>query len=83
MAINPETRTESKTQTYALGALGGAFVGMIAAYLYSRAREEERGGGGEVQPLQVGQMITIGLALLGLIRQITEMGRPTTAKRRR
>lgn len=83
MTTNLQSGNESKAQTYALGAMVGAMVGMVAAYLYSRAVEEERGSGGEVQPLQVGQLITIGLALLGIVRQITEMGRPTSGRKRR
>lgn len=83
MTTNLQNITESKAQTYALGALAGALVGMTAAYLYSRAVEEERGSGGQVQPLQVGQLITIGLAVLGIVRQITEMGRPSSGRKRR
>ena len=64
-------------------ALAGALVGTVAAYLYAKAVDEERGSGGEVQPLQVGQLIAIGLAVLGIVRQITEMGRPSGGKRRR
>lgn len=83
MTTQLQNVTEGKAQTYALGALAGALVGMVAAYLYSRAVEEERGSGGEVQPLQVGQLLAIGLALLGIVRQITEMGRPSGGKKRR
>jgi hypothetical protein len=83
MTTNLE-KSESKTATYVLGAIAGAFVGIVASYLYQRAVDEERTTtGGEVQKLQVGQLITIGLALLGIVRQITEMGRPSASKRRR
>ncbi len=83
MTTNLQSGTENKAQTYALGAMVGALLGMVAAYLYARAAEEERLGGGDVRPLQVGQIITIGLAVLGIVRQITEMGRPSAGKKRR
>ncbi|MCC6612099.1 MAG: hypothetical protein IT320_01410 [Anaerolineae bacterium] len=75
--------TSSQTQTYALGAVLGAVAGLLAAMLYSRAAEEERRAGGEPQGMQAGQMITIALALLGIIRQVAEMGRPDGKKGRR
>jgi H+/Cl- antiporter ClcA len=77
------TTTNSQTQTYVLGAVLGAIAGLLAAVLYARANEEERLAGGQPQKLQTGQMITLGLALLGIIRQIAEMGRPDTKKGRR
>jgi hypothetical protein len=68
--------------SYVIGAALGAAVGLMATILYSRAAEEERLAGGEPQRLQVAQMITLGLALLGVLRQITEMGRPTARRRK-
>ena len=70
----------AKPQTLVIGVVAGAIFGLIAAVLYSRASEEERRSGGEIQPLQVGQIIALALASLGLIRQITEMGRPRKAR---
>jgi len=76
-SVNPQTRI------YALGVILGAVAGLVAAMLYARAAEEERRAGGEPQGLQTGQMITIGLALLGIIRQVAEMGRPDAKKGKR
>jgi hypothetical protein len=72
--------TQWKTQTYTLGALFGALFGFLAAYLYARAAEEEAGRGGKPKPPGTGEMIGLGLAALGLIRQISEMGRPPKKK---
>ncbi len=77
-----EIKSSARPQTLLLGALAGAAFGLLAAMLYSRASEEERRSGGEVQPLQVGQIIAIALASLGLIRQITEMGHPRKTRGR-
>lgn len=71
-----------KTSTYLIGIVFGALTGLFAAVLYSRAAEEERRSGGEPQALQTGQIITLGLALLGVIRQVADMGHPGGKKRR-
>ena len=75
--------TDTKTQTYALGTIAGAVLGLLASYLYARATEEERLAGNEIQPLQVGQLLALGLAVLGIIRQISEMGRPSVGRKAR
>jgi hypothetical protein len=76
-------KADTKTQTYFLGTVAGAALGLLASYLYSRANEEERLAGNEVQPLQVGQLLALWLAVLGIIRQISEMGRPSVGRKGR
>ena len=67
-----------KPQTYTMGAIVGAILGFMAAYLYSRAAEEDaQRSGGKPKPIGTGEMITLGLAALGLIRQIAELGKPS------
>lgn len=66
-----------RTRTYTLGALGGALFGFLAAYLYSRAAGEDADRmGGKPRSLGTGEIIGIGLAILALIRQISELGTP-------
>ncbi len=66
-----------KPQTYTVGAIMGAVFGFLAAYFYARAAEEEaQRTGGQPKPIGTGEMLGLGLAALGLIRQITEMGKP-------
>ena len=62
--------TEHKSQTYFVGSLLGLAVGFLAAYFYVRAAEESDNAEG----LKATDFVKIGLALLGLVRQITEMG---------
>jgi ABC-type proline/glycine betaine transport system permease subunit len=76
-------KNESHVATYGVGMLVGALIGIVAAYLYARAVDESRIDGDEIKPLQVGQLIALALAVLGLVRQIAEMGRPVVKKARR
>jgi NhaP-type Na+/H+ or K+/H+ antiporter len=78
-----QVKPDEKTSNYLIGALIGAVVGLLASYLYGRAKDEERNEGNDVKPMQVGQMLAIGLALLGVVRQISEAGHPSAGKRSR
>jgi hypothetical protein len=65
-----------KTRTYATGASVGLVLGMLAAYLFARAAEEEADrNGGKPEKIGTMQLISIGLATLTLIRQIAELGK--------
>lgn len=50
-----------------LGAAVGLGVGLLSAYLYTRAAEENGG-----KTLSMGQLIKLGLVIVGAVRQITE-----------
>jgi len=74
---NTEQVNNWKTSAYVIGALIGAALGFLSAYLYAQAADEEVARtGGEAPKLSTGQMIALGLTILGLIRQISEAGRP-------
>ncbi len=65
-----------KKKTYLNGTLAGAFLGLIGAYLFARAAEEDSDRmAGQPTRLQTGQLLSIMLAILALIRQITESGK--------
>lgn len=67
----PQT-TNWKTQVYTISGLTGVVVGLLAAYFYVRATEEN----GALAPKRLKTMDMIGLAvtLLSIVRQITDLG---------
>lgn len=70
-------------QNYMRGSLIGLTFGVLAAYLYNRAAEEDaERNGGKPAPVQTMQLISLTLAALGLIRQIAELGKsPKSSKK--
>ena len=68
---------ERKARIIVAGAALGAALGLLSSYLYTRAAEEndnpEAGGLGSVS---TGQALAVVLAILGLVRQIAELGKP-------
>lgn len=79
--ISRQNELPSRQQTLLLGGLLGAVFGLLAAYFYSRANEEEARSSGQVKRASTGEMLGLGLAALGIVRQIAEMGRSPTRKR--
>ncbi len=73
--MNDQNETNWKLRTYGMGLLGGTVFGLIAAYLYARAAEEDVAQGGKPQQLSTAQLIGLALTTLGLIRQIAESGK--------
>lgn len=71
---NQENAPNWKSQTYAVGALIGASLGFMSAYLFTR--EAENDGNDEERP-EVPPTVLLGIALsaLSLIRQIAETAR--------
>ncbi|MBZ0304143.1 MAG: hypothetical protein K8J31_30690 [Anaerolineae bacterium] len=66
-----------KTRAYVVGVLTGAIFGLLSAYLYSRAAEENAAQtGGKPQQIPTWTMITMAGSALALARQIAEAGKP-------
>ena len=69
--------TEQRTRNLMLGVGMGAICGLIASYLYSRAAEEhDDSDTGAVRSISTGQWLAVLLAVLGVIRQVAELGKP-------
>ncbi|MFO7322857.1 MAG: hypothetical protein DIU68_014095 [Chloroflexota bacterium] len=72
-----------RTKALLLGAVVGAAFGVLSGYLYTRAAEEDVSRLGHAQRISTGEILGLGLALLGIIRQVTEMGKgPDRSKKR-
>ena len=75
-----EDNTEStgmnwKTQLIVFGVAAGALVGAGAAYLYVRSVEAEQGGAALApRPVKPVAAVSVGLTILGLLRQIAGLG---------
>lgn len=64
--------TNGKMQTYIIGGLVGLVLGLLTAYFFARVSEEN----GEVGVSRLSTIDTLKLAVsvLGVMRQITDMG---------
>lgn len=73
---------ERKARIIVIGAGLGALLGLISSYLYAKAAEEN--GAGEAGPgasISTGQLLAVLLTMLGLVRQIAELGKPNDDKK--
>jgi hypothetical protein len=76
MANNKSLQTtDPKPQVYMVGGIVGLIAGVLAAYLYARAAQEEISRNGEAPRIQTMQLIGLLLAGMGLLRQIAELGK--------
>jgi hypothetical protein len=76
MSQQPPTNPNWKSQTFMYGGVIGALFGIVAAYLYTRAAEDDaQRNGGKPNRASTGELIGLGLAALAMIRQITEMAK--------
>ena len=81
MSENQDSVENWKRQNYILGTMVGMILGTLAAYLYNRAAEEDaERQGGKPSPVSTTQLIGLSLALLGVIRQIAELGKSSKKK---
>ncbi len=63
-----------RTRVLLVGGLVGAILGVISAFLYVRAADEQRGGDEPPVGPGPGDAVRLGISLLGIIRTITEWG---------
>ena len=75
---------ERKTRVIILGAGLGALLGLISSYFYTRAADENVDSeAGNANSVSTGQMLGVLLTVLGLVRQIAELGKPKEDKKAR
>ena len=73
---------ERKVRIILAGAGLGALLGLISSYLYAKAAEENSDGEAETgRSISTGQLLAVLLAMLGLVRQIAELGKPNDDKK--
>jgi hypothetical protein len=60
-----------KAKSYVIGGLVGAAIGLGTAFLMARSSEKNRGGPPE---LEVGEMLRLGVAVIGVVRGIAALG---------
>ena len=63
------------------GGLAGALIGLAAAFLYIKSNENqinamEEGETEAMGKVSPGEAMTVGLSLIGLLRQIVNLGQP-------
>ncbi len=68
-----------RTRVMIIGGLGGALLGVGAAYLYLRSTpvEVDEDGQERLPTIQTGKALTTGLGVLTVLKQITGLGQPT------
>lgn len=68
---------EREARIFIMSAGLGALIGLISSYLYTRAAEEHGDSDdGYRTPLSAGQVLAVLVAVIGLVKQIAELGKP-------
>ncbi len=81
--IQQSNKNNWKTQTYIIGAAAGLLFGLFSAYMYNRSATDYGSLPSGENRVKTTEVLGLGLALLGIIRQVTEMGRGPEPKKGR
>ena len=80
--LSPLNDPKARPQRLIVGGIIGSLFGLLGAYFYSRAVEDDvRQNGTQRNPVSTGEIIGLGLAVLALLRQVSEMGRSAPKKK--
>jgi len=80
--ISPLNDPKARPQRLIIGGIIGTLFGLLGAYFYSRAVEDDvRQNGAQRNPASTGEIIGLGLAVLALLRQVSELGRSAPKKK--
>ena len=78
-----ESLQERRARIIVMGAGLGALLGLISGYLYTRAAEEHGDSdGGDAGSVSSTQLLAVLVAVIGLVRQIAELGKPKKCDKR-
>jgi hypothetical protein len=72
-----------KNQSYIVGAAAGLLFGLLSAYMFNRSATDAGAVPTGENRVSTGELLGLGLALLAIIRQVAEMGRPPEPKKGR
>lgn len=72
-----------RTQAMIVGAVAGALLGVLAARLYITSVEEEAALKGETPRLSLARVVPLGLAVLGVLRQISAPSAKRATRKKR
>ena len=76
------SESDDKARAMLLGVSLGAICGLIGSYLYTRAAaEHDRENPGAPRSISTGQALAIFLSILGVVRQVAELGKPKKPKK--
>ncbi len=80
--LSPINNPKARPQRLIIGGIIGGLFGLLGAYFYSRAAEDDvRQNGVQRNQASTGEIIGLGLAILALLRQVSEMGRSAPKKK--
>lgn len=78
-----QSRQERDARIFIISAGLGALIGLISSYLYTRAADEQGDGEpGSGSSISTGQVLAVLVAVIGLVRQIAELGKPKKSDKR-
>jgi hypothetical protein len=77
---NNRPAVDWKTQTYLIGALLGAAMGFLSAYLFAKEAEDDPEND-ERPKVPPSAMLGLALSVIGVVRQISEVGRKESKKK--
>ncbi|MGJ3241302.1 MAG: hypothetical protein ACFE0Q_21525 [Anaerolineae bacterium] len=64
-----------KTQTYMIGAVVGAVMGLLSAYLFAQEAEDASDNKEDAPDIPASVLLGLALSALSFVRQIAESGR--------
>lgn len=71
----------SRNKALIIGGLVGSALGILAAWLYVQSAKEEKAA--PPQAIPTGRMVSLGLSIMEVLRQVTTLGEREEEKQKR